>query len=113
MNGSPPTLGIGVLFFVLCALAMPLIELWHTLHGRSSAARWRFVGQQVLVALGILAVVVVGLWALQHYTDLAIDSHTGLMVALVVALVPPAFVALILAGAGLALIGRSITRRAL
>ena len=57
-NAGLPGTGLGGLFYVLLALWMPVAELRATLRGESSAARWRQVGTQFVLACGIVASVV-------------------------------------------------------
>jgi hypothetical protein len=57
-NAGLPGTGLGGLFYVFLALCMPLVELYATWQGRSSAARWRQVGTQFVLACGIVAAVV-------------------------------------------------------
>jgi hypothetical protein len=54
MTVGIPGTGIGGLFYLTLALAMPLVELWRTVRGRSSLARWRVVGFNFGIAAGIL-----------------------------------------------------------
>lgn len=49
-----PGIAIGGLFFVICALAMPFVELGRAAAGRSSRARWRLVARQTTMAVAIL-----------------------------------------------------------
>lgn len=55
MNAGLPGTGLGGIFYLVLALFMPLVELGRTARGRSSAERWRRVGAQFAIALGILA----------------------------------------------------------
>ena len=57
-NAGLPGTGLGGLFYVLLALWMPVAELYATVRGRSSRARWRQVGAQFALACGIVAAVV-------------------------------------------------------
>jgi hypothetical protein len=45
-----PGAGIGGIFYLLSAVLMPFRELYRTLRGRSSRARWLGVGRQVWLA---------------------------------------------------------------
>jgi hypothetical protein len=54
-NAGLPGTGLGGLFYILLALAMPVVEVYRTLRGRSSADRWREVGTQFALACGIIA----------------------------------------------------------
>jgi hypothetical protein len=65
MHVGLPGTGIGGLFYLLCALLMPCHELVRTLRGQSSWARWRLVGRQFGLALGIG----VGLWCTSWLLD--------------------------------------------
>ncbi len=58
MIAGVPGIGIGGVFYLVCAFFMPFIEIANTLRGRSSARRWRMVAQQ----FGILCCVVAAFW---------------------------------------------------
>ena len=62
MAAGLPGVGIGALFFIVSALLMPVFELARTLAGRGSVARWRFVGRQGAIALGIVVAIVGSMW---------------------------------------------------
>ena len=53
-NTGLPGTGLGGLFYVLLAMAMPPVELYRTLRGRSSIARWRQVGARFAIACGVV-----------------------------------------------------------
>jgi len=57
-NAGLPGTGLGGLFYIVLALGMPLAELYRTLRGRSSLARWRQVGMQFALACGIISVTI-------------------------------------------------------
>lgn len=65
MTAGIPGVGLGGLFFVISALLMIVVELYRTVRGRSSGARWRFVGRQAAMALGIIFATVAALWLLE------------------------------------------------
>jgi hypothetical protein len=65
MTAGIPGIGLGGLFFVISALLMVVVELYRTVRGRSSVARWRFVGRQAAMALGIVFATVSALWMLE------------------------------------------------
>ncbi len=65
MTAGIPGVGLGGLFFVISALLMVVVELYRTVRGRSSVARWRFVGRQAAMALGIIFATVAALWLLE------------------------------------------------
>ena len=54
MSAGLPGVGLAGLFYLLCALLMPFLELGRTLAGRSSAQRWRVVAEQFLLAVALL-----------------------------------------------------------
>ena len=60
MTAGLPGTGIGGVFYLLCALIMPLIELINLLRGKSSLKRWLFIFRQLTMAAGIIA----GMWLL-------------------------------------------------
>ncbi|MCM8814169.1 MAG: hypothetical protein NC924_09615 [Candidatus Omnitrophica bacterium] len=58
MTAGLPGIGIGGIFYLLCAFLMPLIALAKTLAGRGTRAMWRAAGAQFCHASGIMA----GFW---------------------------------------------------
>lgn len=58
MNAGLPGTGLGGLFYLLLALAMPVIELVRTLRGDRSPERWRLALTQSGIALGIIGATV-------------------------------------------------------
>lgn len=54
MAAGIPGIGIGGIFYLICGLLLPVVELIQTFRGRSSAARWRFVGLQFSFSGGIV-----------------------------------------------------------
>jgi hypothetical protein len=65
MTAGIPGIGLGGLFFVISALLMVVLELYRTARGRSSLARWRFVGRQAAIAAGIVLNTMAALWLLE------------------------------------------------
>jgi len=65
MIAGLPGVGIGGLFYLLCALLMPFVELGRTVTGRSSLAAWRRVGGQFVMALAMVAAITGVIWGLQ------------------------------------------------
>jgi hypothetical protein len=70
VNAGLPGTGLGGLFYVLLALWMPVAELYATLRGRSSLARWRQVGAHFALACGIVGAVAGTLVAYSHLVEL-------------------------------------------
>jgi hypothetical protein len=64
MTVGIPGIGIGALFYVISALLMVVLELYCTVRGRSSLARWRVVGRQAAIAACIILLTVVAMWSL-------------------------------------------------
>jgi hypothetical protein len=54
MSAGLPGLGLGGLFFVVCALLAPFWELWQTARGRSSAASWAQTMRQFALAVAMV-----------------------------------------------------------
>ncbi len=54
MIAGLPITGIGGIFYLLLAIAMPFIEFYRLLRGRSSVAAWRTIGFQLLIQTGVL-----------------------------------------------------------
>jgi hypothetical protein len=64
MSAGIPGIGIAALFYMISALLMVVLELYRTIRGRSSLARWRIVGRQATIAACIILLAVVALWSL-------------------------------------------------
>ena len=58
MVAGLPGTGIGGMFYLLSAFLMPFKELIKTLRGHSNKRRWKLVGSQTGLALGIMG----GFW---------------------------------------------------
>src|SRR3954464_5081056 len=54
MTAGLPGVGIGGIFYLASALAMPLRSLYAVLTGRAHLARWPLALRQAAIALGIL-----------------------------------------------------------
>jgi hypothetical protein len=76
MTVGMPGSGIGGLFYLLCALMMPLCEMWRTLRGRGTWAGWRAAVFQAGLALMILAVLWATAWGLGILIDAPESSPT-------------------------------------
>ncbi len=77
--GLPGT-GIGGLFYLGMALFMPVWELLQVLRGRSTLARWRFIGLNLLLVAGVLACLWLFMWGVKSllvFTGL--DLSSGLL----------------------------------
>ena len=67
MNAGLPGTGIGGIFYLASALAMPLREAYRRVRGRSPGrGNWRVVAAQLAIAGGILAAMWVTGWLLGH-----------------------------------------------
>jgi hypothetical protein len=83
MSVGIPGIGIGALFYVISALLMVVLELYRTIRGRSSLARWRVVGHQAAIAVCIILLTVVALWSLHlivpasAYLDIRLGNAQG------------------------------------
>jgi len=55
MGAGIPGTGMATLFYILSVFVMPLIEIVHTLRGRSSWARWGLVARHLVIALAMTA----------------------------------------------------------
>ncbi len=55
MTAGIPGTGIGGIFYLISAFAMPFVEIIKTLRGRSSIRRWIAVVRQLTMASAILA----------------------------------------------------------
>jgi hypothetical protein len=54
MIAGLPITGIGGIFYLLLALAMPFIEFYRLCAGRSTRAAWRTIALQLLIQTGVL-----------------------------------------------------------
>jgi hypothetical protein len=79
-----PGIGIGGLFYVISALLMVVLELYRTIRGKSSLARWRVVGRQAAIAACIILLTVFALWILHltvpgsAYLDIRVGNAQGI-----------------------------------
>lgn len=73
--GLPGT-GLGGFLYLALALSMPFRELYLTIRGRSSRARWTLVARQFAIACAILAAVEASFWVLAQ-SGLAPRVGTG------------------------------------
>lgn len=80
MNVGLPGTGLGGLFYLLTALAMPLVEFIHALHGRSTRARRHLAIRQFWLALLILLVFTAEFWLLAHIFSAAQGIAPDLLV---------------------------------
>lgn len=65
MTVGIPGTGLGGLFYFLLVILMPFRELYLTVRGRSSVARWRRVAFQLSILAAMLAVLWGEAWALE------------------------------------------------
>lgn len=70
MTVGIPGTGLGGLFYFLLVALMPFRELYLTLRRRSSLARWRRVGFQILIVGSMLGVLWGEAWLLERALDL-------------------------------------------
>ena len=63
MSPGLPGTGIGGLFYILCALWMPVCELWRRRQG-GEPGQWPLVARQFGIAVGIVASMTGVFWAL-------------------------------------------------
>lgn len=61
MSAGMPGLGLGGLFFVLSALAAPLLELPRAVRGESRPGAWREIGRNLSISLLVIAAVDIAL----------------------------------------------------
>ena len=54
MFAGLPGIGVGTLFYVLIAFAMPFTELIRLVRGQSSVARWLRIARQLVNAVSII-----------------------------------------------------------
>lgn len=80
MTAGLPGSGIGGLFYLISALAMPVVELWRAARGRANPDRQRVALRQSVMAAAIIGVVwLTGLaLALLHLTNPARDATGAL-----------------------------------
>jgi len=76
MTPGLPGTGIGGLFYILCALWMPVCELWRRYRG-DAPGRWPVVARQFGIAVGIVASMSGVFWALDAALMLAQVAHVA------------------------------------
>jgi hypothetical protein len=59
MTAGLPGTGVSGFFYFMLVLLMPVRELYRTLRGQSSVARWKLIGFQWFITVSIFAVVTV------------------------------------------------------
>jgi hypothetical protein len=57
VSAGLPGIALGGIFFILSALAAPLVELVRTAQGQSSVARWLHLGRQFALAVAMIAAI--------------------------------------------------------
>jgi hypothetical protein len=98
MSAGLPGFGLGGLFFIVCALLAPILELARTARGRSSRERWRTIGRHFALAVGMIAVIEVTLAAVRAVVVLAgIAGGRSNAAELLGPLLPTAITAILLA----------------
>jgi hypothetical protein len=86
MGAGIPGTGMATLFYLVCAVLMPLRELVLTLQGRSSWARWRLVCRHLVLAIAMGGSAVATFWFLPRAVlppDLTIGGVSSLAVTVV------------------------------
>ncbi len=76
-----PGAGIGGLFYLLCALAMPVREAWRIARGRSTAERRREAARQGTIALGILGSLWLTAWVVGRILLVLLGGAGGAVAA--------------------------------
>jgi len=74
MTAGLPGSGIGGLYYLALVVVMPFREIWLTLRGRSSAARWRFVARSLGLAVGIVLALYGTSWLVREGFELLIAT---------------------------------------
>jgi hypothetical protein len=74
MTVGIPGTGIGGLFYFVLVALMPFHELYRTVGGRSSVARWRRVGFHVSILFGMFAIFWVEAWAIDVFLRHAVPN---------------------------------------
>lgn len=64
MAAGIPGVGIGGLFFVICALWMPIMETWKWARGRGDPAAMKLALRQASIAVGVLVWLIGAGWLL-------------------------------------------------
>jgi hypothetical protein len=57
MVAGLPGTGVGGIFYLILAVAMPFVELFRTLKGKSSVRRWGFIALQLTLVVWIFVVI--------------------------------------------------------
>jgi hypothetical protein len=64
MVAGLPGTGVGGIFYLLLAVAMPFVELFRTLRGKGSIRRWGFIAVQLTLVVWIFVVIWAEVWVL-------------------------------------------------
>jgi hypothetical protein len=66
MVAGLPGTGVGGIFYLLLAGAMPFVELFRTLKGQGSIRRWGFIALQLTLVLWIFLALWGEVWCINH-----------------------------------------------
>jgi hypothetical protein len=64
MVAGLPGTGVGGVFYLLLAVAMPIVELFRTIRGKSDLRRWGFVALQLTLVVWIIVGISAEVWCL-------------------------------------------------
>jgi hypothetical protein len=64
MVAGLPGTGVGGIFYLILAAAMPFVELYRTLRGKGSIRRWGFIALQLTLVVWIFLAVWAEVWCL-------------------------------------------------
>jgi hypothetical protein len=64
LTAGIPGVGLGGLFFVVCALWMPIVEVWKWSLGRGDSRKLRLAFRQSSIAGGVLLWMILAVWGL-------------------------------------------------
>ena len=77
MTAGLPGTGIGGIFYLISALLMPIREIYLTCRGKSNRKRWKVVGLQMSLALGVIGGFWVTGWVLSRILAITKINFNG------------------------------------
>jgi hypothetical protein len=67
MTAGLPGTGIGGIFYLLLAVAMPIREIFRTIQGKTNLKRWGIIALQLFFATGIFVTMWGEIWVLNRF----------------------------------------------
>ena len=77
MIAGLPGTGVGGIFYFMLAAAMPVVEFFKTMRGKSDFRRWAFIALQLTFVVWIIVGIWAEVWCLNHLLTWAHNAITS------------------------------------